>query len=110
MPFAAASLEKPRMLQVQQPACPHTDQPANGYTMHTVSYFTQASYKDYQTLKYWAICTPLEKICPKELPSSSDWDDDEEEERKDQYKGEDQDKDSEKKTSQTNPIFFTATP
>ena len=28
--------------------------------------------------KYCAICTPLGKICLKEFPMSSDWDDDEE--------------------------------
>ena len=48
-------------------------------------------------------------VCPKEFPTSLDWDDDEEEEGKDQNKGEDQDKDSEKKTPQTNPRFLVPT-
>ena len=38
--------------------------------------------------KYFAVCTPLGKLCPNEYPISSDWDKDimEEEERKDQDK------------------------
>ena len=48
------------------------------------------------------ICTPLGKACPKEFPMSSDWDDDKEE---DQVKGENNDKDNEKKTPQTNQIL-----
>ena len=59
--------------------------------------------------KYSAICTSLGKIYPTELPMSLDWDGDEEEEKGDQEIGENQDKDSEKKTLQTNSIFFVKT-
>ena len=58
-------------------------------------------------------------MCPTESPMSLDWDDDdddgggdddeEEEEGKDQNKGEDQDKDSERKAPQTNPRFPAVT-
>ena len=54
--------------------------------------------------RYCAIYTPLGKTCPKEFNMSSDWGDEEEEE--DQVKGEDKDKNNEKKTPQTNLRFF----
>ena len=67
------------------------------------------SVKFIQHTQYCAMYTPLGKISLKEFPMSLDWDNDEVEEWKDHNKGEDQEKDSEKKTPQTNPRFFVAT-
>ena len=58
--------------------------------------------------KYFAVYTPLGKMCLNEFPMSLDLDEDDKEERKDQNEGEDQ-KDSKGKTPQTSHSFLSAT-
>ena len=97
------------MQQVQQPAWPphlasQIDTPS---TLSPTSCVPPVKVTEYA--EYYAIFTPLGKICLKEFPMSLDWDDDDYEEKgKDQNKGEDK-KDSEKKTTQTSPRFFVTT-
>ena len=50
--------------------------------------------------KYYVICTPLGKICPKEFAMSSDWDEEEEDQAKD--------KDKDQEQPQTNHSLSTA--
>ena len=97
----AATLGKAKDAAGETTSLAYTNQPTNGHTIHTISYFTQSFYQIYRTFQIFCDITPLQKTCPKAFPISSDWDDDDEEEE--EVKSENKDKDNEKKTLKLAP-------